>query len=250
MFNLDENFKYMFKSKTKPWDDKEMDLLDGFKVVNFFFGTISTDQITAFAMTPTMVWTAVHMVQRSDFVQWIMAINSIDAFLFFNVFMLTNRCYQILDAKAMFGESVTPLDYVKIIMRKLCRTWPAYLLLWIFTWCLFSRAVSGPNWYNAENAFVTCERRYMAYIFFYDNLLPQDEGPWMGCMPQAHPIMMDMQFTVIIPFLAYLTYKLGKSFSILLSLAFIGAVIYVNFKITDAWEFKLVYMQVSNYNII
>ena len=65
--NLEENFKYMFKSKTKPWDEKELDLIDGFKSVNFFFATIAMDQVTGFSMTPTAPWSAVKFIQGKDF---------------------------------------------------------------------------------------------------------------------------------------------------------------------------------------
>ena len=93
----------MFKSKTKPWDDRELDMLDGMKFLNYFAGNIAFDIITTYAVTPNQWWTFVRIVQRSDFVQWLPTYTAIDGFLFLNAFLMTNRCYQIMDAKKMLG---------------------------------------------------------------------------------------------------------------------------------------------------
>ena len=60
--NLEEGFHFMFKSKTKPWDDRELDMMDGFKFINYFAGNIAVDIITSFALVPHSWWTMVVVV--------------------------------------------------------------------------------------------------------------------------------------------------------------------------------------------
>lgn len=93
----------MFKSKTKPWDDKELDMMDGLKFCNYFAGNIAVDIITTYAVTPSQWWTVIRTEQRPDFMEWFFSHTAIDAFIFFNVFLMTHRCYKIMDAKEMLG---------------------------------------------------------------------------------------------------------------------------------------------------
>lgn len=155
--NSQEAYRHISKTKSKPWDDRELDLVDGFRVMNFCAGGIATMTITYFYSTLNNWWGPIRYLQKSMAVSFICAYACIDAFLFFSVFLLTNRCYQIIDAYALQHQNPSIVDYFKIILRKFSRLAPSYYILWIFLWVLNSRMFGGPNWYNGENPFVTCQ---------------------------------------------------------------------------------------------
>ena len=112
--------------------------------------------VTFFYANLQNLWGVIKILEASTSGAVAFGYACIDVFLFFNVFLMTYRCFQILDAMAAQNIKPSLLDYFKVFGRKFCRIAPTYYILWIFLWCLDSRLSSSPNWTNALNPFRTC----------------------------------------------------------------------------------------------
>ena len=87
-------------------------------------------------------------------------------------------------------------------------------------------------------------------MFWIENLFPQPEGPMVGCLPQAFPLQLDMQFALFVPPLALLTYKLNKKASLILSAIIILVSFIINFSLTWVFDFKIGLLHHSNFLFI
>ena len=169
----------MASTRAKPWDDRELDVLEGLKTLSFFMCTVSQ---TSFSLVETNlinlfnVFTLLRMLPVSTFVQ---ANLGMETFVFLSVFMLMHRCFQIMDSKN--GKILSLQDIAKILIRKFYRLAIPYYLMWIILWTVTSRAGSGPIWANTNITFKNCRRDWAYTFFFVGNLFPADMSPYEGC---------------------------------------------------------------------
>lgn len=189
-FNIQHAYQYVSGSRAKPWDDRELDVLEGIKTISFVFTTISQ---TAFYLVETNMINLfnVFQVQRllpvSTFIQSNLAMEN---FLFLSVFILTYRCFQIMDAKG--GRVLSLKDIVKIYLRKLLRLAIPYYIMWFLLWCITSRLVKGPIAATSSITFMDCKEDWIYTALFVGNLYPTDMRPYEGCFQQAFPLQLDL----------------------------------------------------------
>ena len=69
----------------------------------------------------------------------------------------------------------------------------------------------------------------------------------MGCYPQAFPLQLDLQLSLVVPILAVLTYRAPNILTLLLSTGLICANLVINFCLTYHYGFKIGFMNVKNY---
>lgn len=83
----------MASSRAKPWDDRELDALEGLKTMSFILCTISQ---TSFYLVETNlinlfnVFTLLRMLPVSTFIQSNLGM---ETFVFLSVFITTHKCF-------------------------------------------------------------------------------------------------------------------------------------------------------------
>lgn len=169
----------MASSRAKPWDDRELDALEGLKTIMFLLCTISQ---TSFYLVETNlinllnVFSLLRMLPVSTFVQ---ANLGMESFVFLSVFIMMHRCFQIMDSKN--GNILSFLDIIKILLRKFYRLAVPYYLMWVILWCITSRIGKGPTWSNTNVTFGDCGSYWADTLFFAGNLFPNEMQPYQGC---------------------------------------------------------------------
>jgi peptidoglycan/LPS O-acetylase OafA/YrhL len=188
-FGYRHAFRYLSSSRARPWDDRDLDCIEGLKCFNFILGGISVTSVW-FYFTAFKNYFGIFGILQNPLTGIFIAANmAVETFLFFSSFTLTHRCYQIMDAKG--GQILSVFDYLKILARKLVRLAPAYYLMWFVLWCLTSRIAKGSYFYNSETVFEDCKDELVPTLLWFANLLPS-QGPYMGCYPQSFPLQLDL----------------------------------------------------------
>ena len=85
---------------------------------------------------------------RNFFINFVMSANlGLEIFIFISAFYGFYKSMQIMDAQ---NNLLSPLDIVKLWLRKFFRLAPAYYIMWLLIWTCTSRVGSGPLWHIAE----------------------------------------------------------------------------------------------------
>jgi len=139
-FSMGQLFYHLKGTRCKPWDDRELDLLEGFKVLSFFLATVGN---TAYMFAKSALIDAITVLRlfQSPFVTaFIAALVGFEVFFFISAFLTSYRCFMIMEAK---GECLSIVDILKIYARKWVRLAPCYYAMWLFLWGLTARIGSG-----------------------------------------------------------------------------------------------------------
>lgn len=203
-FSCISAYRELSRTRCKPWDDRELDALEGMKFISFVFTTISQ---TAFSLLFTFqpdltgVFLTIAALPTTSFVCMNLGM---ETFIFLSAFTLAYRCFQIMMAK---GGALSLGDYCCIIARKYFRLALPVYLVWLLLWCLQSRIFNGPIWANTNIIYEDCADNWWATLAFVGNLVPAQMEPYTGCMQQAFPLQIDMQLSLIVPPLAILMWR-------------------------------------------
>jgi len=150
---------------------------------------------------------------------------AMETFVFLSVFIMTYKCFQIMDARN--GQSLNATDYFKLIGRKFLRLAVPYYMMWLIFWSLTPRIASGSIYHNSDVTYETCQETWVYSVFFIGNLVPAEMDPYRGCYQQAFPLQLDMQISLVVPVLAILAYKAPRM-TVVLSILLIAANMAVN----------------------
>ena len=146
-------YDHLKGTRCKPWDNREMDILDGWKANAFILYTISQTAIMIlFAVLINLF--GIFTLLSSLFITIVMSLNmALEIFIMISSFLGFYKAMQVMDAR---NSLLTPLDVVKLWLRKFFRLAPAYYTMWILIWAGTSRIGSGPLWHLAEMNTATC----------------------------------------------------------------------------------------------
>jgi len=86
------------------------------------------------------------------------------------------------------GRMLSPIDVMKMWIRKFLRLAPAYYTLWFVTWIISTRGGSGPNWHNMKDNMQTCGSDWKYTLFMVGNIYPVDQTPYSGCFQMSWPL--------------------------------------------------------------
>lgn len=143
----------------------------------------------------------------------------------------------------------TPLDYIKIVLRKFFRLAIPYYFFWLLLWCLNSRVFNGPIWHNSNARYETCKDQWWPTALFIGNLVPEDMYPYGDCYQQAFPLQVDMQLTLFVPLIAMLAYKHG-SLASFLCVAFIIGNIFISMFYANKYDLVIGMLNVRNFSLL
>jgi hypothetical protein len=169
-FSFGPMYDFLKGTRCKPWDNRELDVLDGFKANAFVLYTISqTALMMLFAVLINLF--EIFALLRNFFINIVMAANlGLEIFIFISAFLGFYKSMQIMDAR---GGLLTPLDILKLWLRKFLRLAPAYYIMWLLIWTCTSRAASGPLWHLAEMNTKTCAQDWASTLYMAGNIWPE-----------------------------------------------------------------------------
>lgn len=84
---------------------------------------------------------------RNFFINIVISGNlALEIFIFVSAFLGFYKSMQIMDAKR---GVLTPLEIVRLWIKKFFRLAPSYYMMWLLIWTCTSRASNGPLWHLA-----------------------------------------------------------------------------------------------------
>ncbi len=122
------------ENRTKPNDNKELEAFEGLKVLSFFPCVVS---LMIVGLTKVKFNNIQQAIKAPDLMTS-QALNShlyIDNFIFFSVFVMSYKTFQIVDER---GGDLYIGDIFKIWMRKFVRLAIPYYVMWALLWSISS----------------------------------------------------------------------------------------------------------------
>lgn len=171
---------------------------------------------------------------------------ALETFVFISVFFISYKCIQIMNAK---NGLLSAGDVVCIWMRKFLRLAPVYYFMWAAVWALTSRLIEGPISYKGNINMATCSTEWRSTLFMVGNLFPEEMEPYKGCFQQAWPLQVDMQITLVVPFISMIIWKVPV-LGILICLALIVGNFFINFAIAQHYGLKIGFLHHDNYFLL
>lgn len=138
-------FKTMTKSRCNPWDNPELDMLEGYKFFCFIFLMIAATSVFQFPASKATPWAPLEMKKKIFFTIVMSCNQATDVFLALSAFIACYRCMQIYEAN---GGKITIVDALKVYGRKYLRLAPLMYIVFFFGWVIGPRLSEGPNWTN------------------------------------------------------------------------------------------------------
>ena len=109
---------------------------------------------------------------------------AMENFITINVFCLSLRCFQIIEAKNDGSHGLTKSEYFALIMRKLGRIAIIYYPCWLICYVAIPRISDGP-FYDRALSGMSDEclhfRDYWPTLFLVGNIFPDKVVPFTGC---------------------------------------------------------------------
>ena len=171
-------YNFLIGSRSKPWDDRDLDILDGFKFFSFLMYTVS---MTAFMMVNSWITDLLQIltIARHFLATAAVSFNlGLETFFFLSAFLISYKCFQIMDAT---GRDLTKKDIMKIYARKFLRLAPTYYGMWFILWGSTARIGHGSLWHQTDSIFSHCKDQWIQTVFMLGNLIPQSMPFTIGC---------------------------------------------------------------------
>jgi peptidoglycan/LPS O-acetylase OafA/YrhL len=163
-------YKFYATTRCKPWDNRELDALDGIRAKCFVLYTMSQTAVMIL-FTVLINLFEIFKLLRNFFINIVISANlALEIFLFISVFLGFYKCMQIMDAKQ---GVLTPLDIFRLWLKKFMRLAPAYYIMWLLIWTCTSRANSGPLWHLAQINTRTCAEDWVPTFYMVGNIWPK-----------------------------------------------------------------------------
>lgn len=242
-FSMKHAVKYLKGTRCKPWDNRELDVLDGFKCVFFILCTISQTAVSLFYTQTIDVFQLIGLMQNIAVTMFISSNLANECFFMVSAFLTAYKCFQIMESR---DGILTGKDLLKIYLRKFFRLAPAYYGMWMILWVLTPRTGYGPIWHISDMNFQTCSDTWAPTLFFIGNLSPANMDPYSGCFSFAWPLQVDFQITLFIPLLCMLYFKIPKlGLIVSIILVLVNGIILMH--LAEVNGFKIGMLSVKNY---
>ena len=178
-FSISSILSELRESRCRPWDNRELDVLEGFKYISMFLIVLN---YTAFYQMTAPIWDPWQILDFFQSMSIAIVISSniaCEAFFFLSAFISGYQCFMILEAK---GKNVFSIkDIAKIYFRKYLRLSPFYYFILGFGWASCSYISDGPVWSIMRGLWYNCNSTWISKVFFVGNIIGFQE-PTEGCM--------------------------------------------------------------------
>jgi hypothetical protein len=92
-FSLGHAFDYLRSTKCKPWDNRELDVLDGYKVISFILCTISQTAYSLLYTQTVDIFQLLKMLTRIEVTTFISMNLALENFIFVSAFLCAYKCF-------------------------------------------------------------------------------------------------------------------------------------------------------------
>jgi peptidoglycan/LPS O-acetylase OafA/YrhL len=152
-------FKDMKATRCNPWDDQELDLIEGFRLIGLIMLQFTATTLFLNNVPQYNFWKMVDLLPQLMFTVIIACSMICDFFFYISGFLGIYKCMQIYEAN---GGKLYTSDVFKFYARKFFRLAPMLYLIFFFGWALGSRLREAPVWINYQYMFYECDKYWWA----------------------------------------------------------------------------------------
>lgn len=168
-FSLLPAYQYLSGTRCKPWENRELDALDGIKVLLFLAASTPELANSLFYSSIDNLLSSLGIISQILATVFVSGHLFVECFYMISVFFVANRCFEIMESKR---NVLSIKDILKIYTRKFFRVAPAYYSIWLLLWVIYPRAGEGPLWHNTQMNFSTCKEDFLPTLLFVGNIYP------------------------------------------------------------------------------
>ena len=92
-FSFGHAFDYLRSTRCKPWDNRELDVLDGFKVISFILCTISQTAYSLLYTQTVDIFQMLKLLTRIEVTTFISMNLALENFIFVSAFLCAYKCF-------------------------------------------------------------------------------------------------------------------------------------------------------------
>lgn len=157
-FAIPSAWKSLVMSKCQQWDDRELDVIEGFKVISYCLGQFCLTAEFLMSTQTMNPWMISRFFQEWIFTIVISSNIVMEAFTTLASFLGAYKLFSLYEAKGKI--SIT--DILKFYARKYLRLAPLYYLVFFCGWALFPHMGGGPIWYTSNAMYEECDDYWWA----------------------------------------------------------------------------------------
>ena len=181
-------FSNLHNSRCSPWDDRELDILEGFKFISFVFLQLMSTTLFFNGAPQLNIWKMLDFLQQIFFTVIISSNMATDLFMALSGFIAAYKCIQLFDAN---GGSISGKDVGKMYLRKFVRLAPMLYFVFFLGWVITPRLKDAPTWVATNQLFYKCDQYWWAQVLFIGNIVPYFEEVSCGCFYWAWGLYCD-----------------------------------------------------------
>lgn len=234
IFNIKEVYKGLTASKCKPDDNRELDTIEFYKLMGFFFTQLNATANFGPSSAVINPWSPMSFYHRLDNTPILSGHIAVEIFYLLSCFLVAHQCFKLLKRENKRFLSVG--DILNVYWRKFTRLAPLYYAFLFIGWTSCQMYSKGPLWGLENGDWFDCSTRWWKQMLFIGNLV-DFQYPNTGCYAWTWAIECDMQLTLLVPLIVQvfrLSEKLGYYSMVVLWLASIG----INSYITVHYGFR------------
>ena len=187
-FSIVRAWSALSESKCKKWDDKELDVIEGFKFFSFFLGQLCLTAEFLMCTQTINPWMIQRFFEELLFTIVVSSNIVMECFTTLSAFLGAYKLFTLYEAQGHL--SVT--DVLKFWGRKYLRLAPMYYFIFFVGWAVFPYLGAGPIWYTAHAMYDDCADYWWAQLLMIGNLVPFFQAPNYGCFFWGWPVTTDM----------------------------------------------------------
>lgn len=143
--------KELKSSRCQPWDDKELDTLDGLKFIGFILLQLTSASLFMAGAPQYNTWKLFDFLTELFFTLIVSANQATDLFITISAFLGTYKLIQASqanpDGKLHFS------DFLVLFLKKYLRLAPLLYVVFFMGWVFGPRLQEAPAWVNYNNLY-------------------------------------------------------------------------------------------------
>jgi len=144
-FSIPAAFEEMPKSRAKPWENTELDILENFRAITCVLFSLMTTAIALTIITGvTNPWKPFYLFTSPIYTLVVNGLIASEAFFTISAFLAFYHLTQIFQLKDKFSG----IDIVKVFGKRLLSLLPLYYFVLLFGWFVGPRLADGPIWFS------------------------------------------------------------------------------------------------------
>ena len=151
-FSIQKSWHSLYSSKCKLWDDKELDVIEGFKFFSYALGQFCLTSQFLMCTQTINPWMIERFFQQYIFAIVIDSNMVMEIFTTLSAFLGAYKLFQLYDAQGY----ISVLDCCKFWARKFIRLAPFYYFCFFVGWAIFPKMGAGPLWFTASTMYTDC----------------------------------------------------------------------------------------------